>query len=130
MPQELNAQGLFEIQLDPASTWGEGALQRRGFRKQYRGALEGEAVGEMLSAGHPRQGEAGYVALEVFRGRLHGRSGAFAVAQLGLLSQGLPELRAPILPGSGQGELLGIAGELRIRAEGGAHYYELIARLP
>lgn len=103
-----------------ASTIGRHVLE-----KTYHGALNGLAVGEMLTAGQPQQGQAMYVALESFEGTLDGRAGGFALAHFGEMDAGSEELRIRIVPGSGTGELSGIRGQMLIRREDGKHYYTL-----
>jgi len=101
------------------------AIRRHVVEKEYHGGLNGRALGEMLSAGLPQQGQATYVALESFEGALDGIAGGFALAHLGEMDAGSEELRIGIVPGSGTGELLGIRGQLLIRREGDKHYYTL-----
>jgi hypothetical protein len=101
------------------------AIGRHMLEKAYRGGLNGRALGEMLTAGLPQQGQASYVALESFEGELDGRSGGFALAHLGEMDAGGEELRVGIVPGSGTRELSGIRGHLVIRRNAGKHHYTL-----
>ncbi len=127
------ARGSFEVKIAPPealSSPPDGAqLFKRGLVKQYSGDMNGNAIGEMQFAGQPQIGEAAYTALESFVGQVHGRQGSFALAHLGLMSGGKQDLRIAIVPGSGLGELAGISGDLQLRIEGGAHFYELNYRL-
>lgn len=124
-----SASGVFDVKLGAPETMitpaGGPAMARFSLDKQYRGDLQGQAQGVMLSAGQPQAGEAAYTALESFTGILHGRRGGFALAHLGLMHAGGQDLRITIVPGSGTGELAGIRGELQLRIEGGAHHYTL-----
>ena len=109
---------------------GGPAQARRPMEKIFEGGLQGQSQGEMLAAGQPQQGEAAYVALESFLGRLQGKPGGFALAHLGLMHAGQQDLRIAIVPGSGTGELQGITGALTLRIEDGVHRYELAYALP
>ncbi len=127
------AKGSFEVKIDPpqalSSPAAGAALFKRSMSKQFSGDLTGSAIGEMQFAGQPQVGEAAYTALESFVGQLQGRKGSFAMAHLGLMSAGKQDLRVSVVPGSGLGELAGISGDLLIRIEAGAHFYELNYRL-
>lgn len=128
------AAGTFKVRIQApqvmASPEGASALGRRALEKQYEGAMQGPSLGEMLAAGQPQKGEAAYVALESFTGTLNGRAGGFALAHLGLMHPGGQDLRIVIVPGSGNGALQGISGEMTLRIEAGVHHYELRYRLP
>ncbi|MEJ5999619.1 DUF3224 domain-containing protein [Paucibacter soli] len=128
--QSHSASGQFSVTIGAPEAMpvpaGGTPMFRRSLAKQYEGDMQGQAVGEMLAAGQPQAGAAAYTALESFVGRLQGRSGSFALAHLGLMmSDGQQDLRIAIVPGSGQGELLGISGELLLRIAAGVHHYEL-----
>lgn len=128
-PSPFTARGQFEVKVGAAemmkSPDGGPAMARRSLDKQYRGDLQGQALGEMLAAGQPQAGEAAYTALESFTGTLQGRAGGFALAHLGVMHAGGQDLRITIVPGSGTGELAGIHGELQLRIEEGVHHYTL-----
>ena len=118
-------EGPFDVQTTagagPAASLGRFTLEKR-----YHGELEGIAKGEMLSAGDPRSGNAGYVAIEEITGTLEGKRGTFALMQLGTMAQGSPpQLTLSIVPGSGTGELAGIQGTASIRQDGGQHRYAI-----
>jgi hypothetical protein len=49
---------------------------------------------------------------------------------LGSMALGAQELLIKVVPGSGTGELTGLAGKLAIRIADGKHYYELEYTLP
>ena len=129
-----HAEGPFDVKTLPLpageATTGA-ALGRFSLDKQYHGALEATGKGEMLSSGSPQTGSAGYVAIEEVIGSLDGRKGSFALQHWGTLNAGEAELRIEIVPGSGSGELAGIAGTLTIDiASGGKHTYALDYTLP
>jgi len=132
-PTPLQAEGQFEVKIGAPEAMpvpeGGALMFRRTLSKQYQGGLQGEALGEMLAAGNPAQGAAGYTAIESFSGQLQGRRGGFALMQLGRMDAGGQDLGILIVPGSGTGELAGIGGELLLRIEGGVHHYVLNYRL-
>ena len=100
------------------------------FTKTFHGALAGTSEGEMLTAGAPAAGSAGYVALERFTGTLDGRRGSFVMQHSGTMDGGKQALAIAISPGSGSGELAGIAGTATIDIRDKQHYYTLRYELP
>ncbi len=125
--------GSFEIQMKPAPA-GEGAgrvaVGRMFIDKQYSGELTGIGQGEMLSAGNPASGSAGYVAIEHVTCTIGTLSGSFALQHAGVMHDGDSQLSISIVPGSGTGELTGIEGTLGIDMVERQHYYTLDYRLP
>jgi hypothetical protein len=122
------AQGTFEIVMSPPPA-GEGggrlSVGRMLIDKKYVGDLNGSGQGEMLSAGNPAAGSAGYVAIEHITGTLNGRSGGFALQHSGTMHGGNSELAIAIVPGSGTGELIGIEGKLKLDIVERQHFYEI-----
>ena len=107
----------------PAQRCGIGRL---AIAKTWSGDLAGVGHGLMLSAGDPTQGRAGYVALEIVEGTLHGRVGTLAFQQLGVMRGDERELRYDVVPGSGTGDLAGLDGALSLTIEDdGTHRYDL-----
>ncbi len=96
-------------------------LGRRSIDKQFHGDLEGTSTGEMLSAGTPVKGSAGYVAIEHVKGSLHGKSGTFVLQHNATMTRGTPDLKIVVVPDSGTGELAGLAGQMKIIIEAGKH---------
>ena len=96
--------------------------------KTFHGDLQGEGAGEML--GLLKDGSGAYVAMERVSGILEGRRGAFALVHRGVMEAGAQDLLITIVPGSGEGELAGIAGVFHLKIEGGVHRYELEYSLP
>jgi hypothetical protein len=133
-PVSHHAEGPFDVKSAPLAADGVAigtSLGRFSLDKHYHGALDAAAKGEMLAYGNPAIGEAGYVALEEITGTLDGRKGTFALQHWGTMHAGKFELRVEIVPGSGTGELAGIAGSLSITiAAGGKHSYALDYTLP
>jgi len=123
-----HAKGSFEIRMQPPPA-GEGAgrvaVGRMLIDKQYSGDFTGTGQGEMLSAGNPAAGSASYVAIEHVTGILAGRQGSFALAHAGTMDSGAQSLSIAIVPGSGTGDLFGIAGKLGLTIVERQHFYEL-----
>jgi hypothetical protein len=122
------ARGEFVVVLTPQSTdeiTGASTLARLAIDKQFSGDLIGVSKGEMLSAGTPVKGSAGYVAIERVIGAIHGRTGTFVLQHSGTMTRGSPELTVSVVPDSGSGELTGLSGTMRIIIEGKRHFYEL-----
>ncbi|KAB2887983.1 MAG: DUF3224 domain-containing protein [Burkholderiaceae bacterium] len=122
------ARGTFEVQLQPQQEpdAADGtALGRMSIDKRIHGDLEATTRGQMLSAVTATQGSAGYVAIERVSGALQGRSGTFVLQHSGSMERGAQTLSISVVPDSGTGELVGLAGVFRLRIEGGQHFYEL-----
>lgn len=121
------ARGDFVVTLTPQSTdeiTGASTLARLAIDKQFTGDLIGVSKGEMLSAGTPTKGSAGYVAIERVSGALHGRTGTFVLQHSGTMTRGAPQLIISVVPDSGTNELVGIAGKMTINIVEGKHLYE------
>ncbi len=84
----------------------------------------------MLSAMTDVQGSAGYVAIERVSGTLGGRTGSFVLQHSGTMTRGAPQLSVTVVPDSGTGQLVGLAGKMSIQIEGGKHLDELEYTLP
>lgn len=122
----MHASGTFDVKLapQPAAPGIEAAnLGRMTIDKRFHGDLDATSLGEMLSAGTPEGGSAGYVAIERVTGTLQGRAGSFVLMHFGLMDRGAPSLRVTVVPDSGTDELTGLRGELTIRIEQGQHEY-------
>ena len=127
------AAGSFDVKtspLPPEDATGGAAIGRFALDKQFHGDLEAVSKGQMLGAGNPATGTAGYVAMEHVTGTLHGRSGSFALQHNGTMSGGKFNLNVIVTPGSGAGELAGIEGSMTIIIEGKKHSYEFDYTLP
>lgn len=122
------ATGTFDVKLKPLaledSKAAEVSLARLSIDKQFHGDLEGTSKGEMLSAGTPVKGSAGYVAIELVSGKLGGRTGTFVLQHSGTMNRGIPELSVTVVPDSGTGELVGLTGKLNIIIADGKHSYD------
>jgi hypothetical protein len=113
--------------LTPAPAEG---LGRFSIDKQMTGDLEATTKGEMFTGGDPKAGVAGYVAIEVVTGTLAGKHGSFALQHFATMDANGPKMNVIVVPGSGTGELKGIAGTFSIRIENGQHFYDLDYTLP
>jgi hypothetical protein len=129
-PTTHHARGTFTVKMQPATPAPADGLSRFSMEKQIHGDLEGSSKGEMISGGDPKQGAAGYVAIEVVTGTLAGKKGSFALQQMGSMDQSGRKLSVMVVPGSGTGELKGIAGTFDIQIANGQHSYDLEYTLP
>jgi hypothetical protein len=128
-----HAEGPFEAKTTPLAaddaTTGT-LIGRYSLVKQYHGDLEATAKGEMISAGDPSTGNAGYVAIEQVTGTLNGHTGSFALQHNGVMESGSYKLSVTVVPGSGTGQLAGLAGILTITIAAGKHSYSFEYTLP
>jgi Protein of unknown function (DUF3224) len=129
----LRATGAFDVKttpLPPDDATAGTDIGRYGLDKQFHGDLEAASKGEMLGAGDPSKGSAGYVAIERVTGTLRSRSGSFALQHSGTMDQGKFQLTVTVVPGSGAGGLAGIAGTMTIIITSGKHSYDFEYTLP
>jgi autotransporter translocation and assembly factor TamB len=128
-----HARGAFEVKLTMqpmAVNLDADALGRMSIEKQFHGDLEGTSKGEMLTASTDVKGSAGYVAVERFNGTLSGRQGTFALQHSGTMTRGAPQLSVTVVPDSGTGQLVGLAGRMSIDIADGKHSYDFEYTLP
>ena len=125
-----HAQGSFTVDVHPLSPAPAEGIGRYTINKTIHGDLEATTIGEMFTAGDPRQGAAGYVAIEVVTGILAGRHGSFVLQHFASMDGAGPKMEVIAAPGSGTGELKGIEGTFVIRIEDGKHFYDFDYRLP
>jgi hypothetical protein len=128
-----HARGTFEVKLapQPRDAYADGAtLARLTIDKQFHGDLTGVGKGQMLSAGTPVKGSAGYVAIEQVTATLAGRSGTFVFQHSGTMDRGTPTLVLTVVPDSGTGELTGLTGSMTIDIANGRHSYDFAYGLP
>jgi len=127
------AEGTFDVKTTPLAaddaTMGT-LIGRYSLVKQYHGDLLATSKGEMISAGEPSSGNAGYVAIEQVTGTLNGHTGSFALQHIGVMEGGSYKLSVAVVPGSGTGQLTGLAGTLTITIAGGKHSYSFEYTLP
>jgi hypothetical protein len=128
-----HAAGPFQVKLDPQAPdpkAGGEALGRLLIDKQFHGDLEATSKGTMLSAGTAVKGSAGYVALELVTGSLHGHTGTFVLQHTGIMTRGVPQLNITVVPDSGTGQLAGLTGKMTINIVDGKHSYDFEYTLP
>ena len=128
----LHAKGTFEVTVKPVATAdAEGAdrIKRMTLDKVFSGDLTGTGKGEMLASGSP-DGSGAYVAIEQVMGTLGGRRGGFVFQHGGTMTQGAAQLTITVVPGSGTGELAGLAGTFKINVINGKHFYDFEYTLP
>ena len=121
------ATGTFDVDLRPQPLTDEAAsplLSRLSINKTFAGDLVGTSQGEMLSARTDVQTSAGYVAIEKVTGTLRGRRGSFVLQHAATMNRGESKLSVTVVPDSGTGELVGLAGKMTIQIEG-EHKYAL-----
>lgn len=121
------AKGPFDVKrtaMEAVDAGHEASFGRIRFEKRFHGELDATSVVEMLSAGNPASGSAGYVAVEHIAGTLQGRRGRFMMQHNGVMDGGQASLTLTVVPGTGTEELTGLRGSMQIDiAEGGAHSY-------
>jgi hypothetical protein len=128
-----HASGTFEVKLTPQPAEdqvGDPTVGRLALDKQFHGDLDGTSKGQMLAVGTEVKGSAGYVAMERVNGTLHGRQGTFALQHSGTMTRGAPQLNVTVVPDSGTGQLVGLAGTMEIKIADGKHSYDLEYTLP
>ncbi|MGA9341103.1 MAG: DUF3224 domain-containing protein [Rhodanobacteraceae bacterium] len=128
-----HVRGTFDVNMGslPAyDTAADAGMARMSIDKRFHGELDATSTGEMLSAGNPQSGSAGYVAIERVRGTLAGRSGSFALQHSGTMQDGHAELVVRVVPASGTDALEGLTGTMDIVIADGQHSYEFAYELP
>jgi Protein of unknown function (DUF3224) len=127
------AKGEFAVKLFPLGVEGQpdgSKIGRMSIDKSITGDLVATTAGQMLSAMTEVKGSAGYVAIEMVDGVLAGKRGTFVLQHTGTMNKGNPSLSVTVVPDSGTGELVGLAGEFSIIIAGGKHSYEFKYSLP
>jgi hypothetical protein len=125
-----HARGSFTVDVKPLTPAPAEGLSRFSIDKKLHGDLEATSKGEMFSGGDPQQGMAGYVAIEVVTGTLHGRHGSFALQHSATMDHQGRKMSVQIVPGSGTGEMKGISGTFDIQIANGLHSYDLEYSMP
>ena len=104
-------------------------VSRVHISRTFSGDLEGESVAELLIAKSEAGG--GYVGNDRVTGSLQGKTGGFIFQHTGLMGPDGVTNTGTIVPGTGTGELAGIAGEGTMLAdEEGNHTLTLAYELP
>ena len=125
-----HAHGTFTVKVQPLTPAPAEGLSRYSIDKEIHGDLEATSKGEMFGGGDYKQGTAGYVAIEMITGTLNGKHGSFALQHSSTMDQSGAKMNIIVVPGSGTGDLKGIAGAFTIKIENGQHSYDLDYTLP
>jgi hypothetical protein len=124
----FHASGPFDVKMIPQKTDNKEAesanIGRMSGDKQFHGDLEATGKGEMLSVQTEVKGSAAYVALERVTGKLKGRSGTFVLQHSSTMAHGEYHQSITVVPDSGTGQLVGLAGKMTIIITDGKHFYE------
>lgn len=121
------ATGSFEVKIIPQEADDKSPnppIGRMLLDKRFHGDLAATGKGQMLSAMTAVQGSAGYVAMEQVSGTLQGREGTFVLQHSGTMTRGTPRLTITVVPDSGTGQLVGLAGKMDIQIADGKHSYD------
>jgi hypothetical protein len=128
-----HATGTFDVKISPQppqDNVGDPTVGRMSIDKQFHGDLEATSKGQMLTAMTDVKDSAGYVAIERVNGTLKGRSGTFALQHSATMTRGEPQLVITVVPDSGTGQLVGLAGKMTITIADGKHSYGFDYTLP
>jgi hypothetical protein len=125
-----HAKGSFDVKITPQEGAPNAPVARMLLYKEFHGALEAIAHGEMTAAHEPLTGAGVYVAIDRVTGTLDGRSGSFLMAHRGIRNAEGQELSIVIVAGSGTGQLAGITGTVGIQIEDKRHFYTIDYALP
>src|SRR5262245_24645635 len=119
------ARGTFDVKVIPqaADDAAGGPFGRLFLDKQFHGGLEGGSKGQMLASGTGNEGSGAYVALELVTGTLDGRRGSFVLQHSGTMTKNVATMSVTVVPDSGTGELIGLAGTMTIIIADGKHSY-------
>jgi hypothetical protein len=130
----FHASGSFDVQMNypkPDSKEAESSkIGRMSSDKQFHGDLAGTSKGEGLAIMTEVKGSAGYVAIELVNGTLRGRSGTFVLQHSSTMAHGEYNQSIVVVPDSGTGQLVGLAGNMIIKITDGKHFYEFDYTLP
>jgi hypothetical protein len=121
-----HAKGTFQVKTipQPGDPAVDGGLGRLLLDKTFDGDLVATSKGTMLGFQAADKSGAGYVALEMVTGTLGGRQGSFVLQHSGTMRGSEMSLSVTVVPGSGTGELAGLAGTFTIIIEGKQHSYD------
>ncbi len=120
-----HARGTFEVKMQPITPPDVPGVARFSIDKTIHGDLEATTKGEMYTAGDPKAGTAGYVAIESVTGKLDNKTGGFVLQHFATMDSSGRDMIVKVVPGSGTGELKGISGTFTIIIADGKHSYDL-----
>lgn len=124
----MEAKGKFTVKMEPLPPKPTEGIAGFALAKVFSGDLEGVSAGEMMTAGDPTRGTAGYVALERVTGTLAGKTGSFVFQHSSTMNAGALVQSIVVTPGSGTGELAGLGGSFVIHQAD--HSYTFTYDLP
>lgn len=126
-PMTMHARGTFTVKMAPlpADAPAGSTHGRLSLDKVYSGDLTGTGKGEMIAISPNALGSGVYMAIERVSGTMNGKTGSFSLAHQGVMHRGAPDLSITIVPDSGDGELMGIAGALTLTIANGVHSYDI-----
>lgn len=122
MEKNMIIKGSFDTEITPVVD-DELDVGRMLIKKTYSGDMNGTGLGQMLSFRVATKGSGAYVAIEHFTGAIGKLKGAFTLQHTGSMHRGVDSLLVVVVPDSGTGELVGIAGSLQINIVEGKHFY-------
>jgi hypothetical protein len=128
-----HANGTFEVKITPQAQQDKaenGSFGRLLIDKQLHGDIEATSKGEMMVADTDIKDSGCYVALERVTGKLNGRDGSFILQHNGIMTRGVGHLSVSVVPDSGTGQLVGLAGKMSITIVDGKHLYDFDYSLP
>jgi Protein of unknown function (DUF3224) len=121
-----HADGTFKVedwQEEEYGSLGDGRrLSRASVRQAISGDIEGQGSVEWLMCYRPDK-TADFVGLQQVDGRLGDRSGSFVLRTSGVFDGEVAKGELTVVPGSGTGELDGIAGRGEFKAPLGSEAY-------
>lgn len=97
-----------------------GAMRMR-FDKRFSGAFEATGVVSMMGILSGQSG--GYVAIEKIVGSVDGHRGSFCFQHSCTMDKGTQKQSITVIPGTADGELTGLSGEMTIEIVNGQHFY-------
>jgi hypothetical protein len=127
MVKMTHARGSFDVTLTPHAPddrTRDACIARTFIEKKFHGDLEATSKVEMLSARCDVKDSGAYVAIERVSGSLNGRTGTFFLQHSGTMTRGVQKLSITVVPDSGTGQLVGLAGKLDIKIAEGKHSYD------
>jgi Protein of unknown function (DUF3224) len=115
---KMEANGVYEnVEADEVpygDRSGSASLSRGTVRRRFQGEITGDSVADVLIA-RGAADRLGYVATDLFTGRVGDRTGTFVFQHGGTIDLGVLSPFGYVVPGSGTGQLAGLTGEILVR---------------
>lgn len=127
------ANGPFEVKLNPESlspVAEQTGLGRMSLDKQYHGDLEAVSHGEMLAFRSSIRAPPAAWRWKPCKARWAAGKAALSCSTTPTMTRGQPQQSITVVPDSGTGELLGLAGSMIITIDNGRHSYRFDYTLP